>query len=236
MVSASKAKRLAAKAEKAAADGKEAKTKKTVVSRSKAGSKNASTAPSDAGDDSDASPTPSAKIDEVKRLTEQMDKHGLSDRITTGVLTSLEQSRDIKIGSASLVFHGRVLIQDTTLELSYGRRYGLLGANGCGKSTLLKAIDRREYPIPAHIDIYLLNEGAPPSDMGALEWVITEAENEMQRLDQLAERILEEDGPESPILMDLYDVGSFNIFHSNLPKLTAKNSSTAHGEDGSRNV
>ena len=236
MVSASKAKRLAAKAEKAAAEGKEGKVKKTVVSRSKAGSKNASTAPSDAGDDSDASPTPSTKIDEVKRLTEQMDKHGLSDRITTGVLTSLEQSRDIKIGSASLVFHGRVLIQDTTLELSYGRRYGLLGANGCGKSTLLKSIHKREYPVPAHIDVYLLNEGAPPSDMGALEWVVTEAQNEMHRLDQLAERILEEDGPESPILIDLYDVGSFNMFCPNPPKLAAKNFSTAHGEDGSRNV
>jgi ATP-binding cassette subfamily F protein 2 len=105
-----------------------------------------------------------------------------------------------------LVFHGRVLITDTTLELTYGRRYGLLGENGCGKSTLLKAIDKREYPVPDHVDIYLLNEGAPPSDLGALEWVVREAENEMERLDKEAERILEEDGPESPLLMDLYEV------------------------------
>lgn len=204
-VSASKQKRLAAKAEKA-----EAKGKKTVASRSKAGSKaasnNPSAAASEAGDDSDAPATSSSKMQEVKRLADQMDKHGLSDRVTTGVLNSLEQSRDVKIGSASLVFHGRVLIQDSTLELSYGRRYGLLGENGCGKSTLLKAIDKREFPIPEHVDIYLLNEGAPPSDLGALEWVVKEAQNEMDRLDHLAEKILEEDGPESPILLDLYDV------------------------------
>lgn len=203
-VSASKQKRLAAKAEKA-----EAKGKKTVASRSKAGSKaasnNPSAAASEAGDDSDAPATSSSKMQEVKRLADQMDKHGLSDRVTTGVLNSLEQSRDVKIGSASLVFHGRVLIQDSTLELSYGRRYGLLGENGCGKSTLLKAIDKREFPIPEHVDIYLLNEGAPPSDLGALEWVVKEAQNEMDRLDHLAEKILEEDGPESPILLDLYD-------------------------------
>lgn len=209
MVSASKAKRLAAK-EKAVVEGKA--PKKTVASRSKAGSKaaskNNSAAPSEAGDDSDGPATSASKMDEVKRLEEQMDKHGLSDRVTTGVLTSLQTSRDVKIGSASLVFHGRVLITDTTLELSYGRRYGLLGENGCGKSTLLKAIDKREFPIPQHVDIYLLNEGAPPSDLGALEWVVTEAQNEMDRLDHLAEKILEDEGPESPILMDLYDVST----------------------------
>ncbi|TVY80278.1 ABC transporter ATP-binding protein [Lachnellula suecica] len=213
MVSASKAAREA----KRAADGKA--PKKTVASRSKAGSKNASGASSVAGDetppllDGDGNPLPDEdqpatsgkKMDEVKRLADQMDKHGLSDRVTTGVLSSLKQSRDVKITSVSLVFHGRVLITDTTLELTYGRRYGLLGENGCGKSTLLKAIDKREYPVPEHIDIYLLNEGAPPSELGALEWVVREAENELERLDKQAEHILETDGPESPLLMDIYD-------------------------------
>lgn len=211
MVSASKEKRLAKKA----ADGKE---KKTVASRSKAGSKAGSKATSAAAsvngdetppelDDDDAPATAAAKMDDVKRLAEQMDKHGLSDRVTTGVLSSTQQSKDVKITSVSLTFHGRVLLTDTTLELSYGRRYGLLGENGCGKSTLLKAIDKREYPVPDHVDIYLLNEGAPPSDLGALEWVVKEAENEMERLDKLAEKLLEEEGPESPVLMDLYEVG-----------------------------
>jgi ATP-binding cassette subfamily F protein 2 len=214
MVSASKAAREA----KRAAEGKV--PKKTAASRAKAGSANQSGASSVNGDetppllDGDGNPLPSndqpatsaKKMEEVKRLAEQMDKFGLSDRVTTGVLSSLKSSRDVKITSASLVFHGRVLIHDTTLELTYGRRYGLLGENGCGKSTLLKAVDKREYPIPEHVDIYLLNEGAPPSELGALEWVVKEAENEMERLDKLAEQILEDEGPESPLLMDLYEV------------------------------
>jgi ATP-binding cassette, subfamily F, member 2 len=214
MVSASKAARDA----KRAAEGKA--PKKTVASRSKAGSKTASGASSVAGDetppllDGDGNPLPdedqpatsTKKMEEVKRLAEQMDKHGISDRVTTGVLSSLKTSKDVKITSVSLVFHGRVLITDSTLELNYGRRYGLLGENGCGKSTILKAIDKREYPVPETVDIYLLNEGAPPSDLGALEWVVKEAENEMERLDKLAETILEDEGPESPLLMDLYEV------------------------------
>lgn len=123
----------------------------------------------------------------------------------------MASSRDVKITSASLVFHGKVLFTDTTLELNYARRYGLLGENGCGKSTLLKAIDAREFPIPEHIDIYLLNEGAPPSELGALEWVVKEAENEMDRMEKLAEDILEKNGPEDPILEDLYEVSRVSI-------------------------
>ncbi|KAI0490313.1 ABC transporter ATP-binding protein ARB1 [Xylaria cf. heliscus] len=208
MVSASKEKRLAKKA----ADGKA--EKKTLVSRSKAGSKaaskNASAAGSAAGDDNPPDPndlpaTSEKDTEKVKRLADQKDSQGMSDRITTGVLASIPSSRDVKIISASLTFHGRVLLNETDLELTFGRRYGLLGENGCGKSTLMKAIAEREYPIPDHVDIYLLNQGAPPSDLGALEWVVKEAEKEMERLDKLAEQILEESGPDDPVLMDLYE-------------------------------
>ena len=216
MVSASKAARQA----KRAADGKE--PKKTLASKaaSQNASKNGSQNPSQAGSeassvngdetppmlDGDDDPIPGSQIsDKVSKLALQEDKDGISDRVTTGVLASQEASRDVKITSASLVFHGKVLFNDTTLEINYGRRYGLLGENGCGKSTLLKSIDKREFPFPDHIDIYLLNEGAEPSDTGALEWVVNQAEQEMKRLEDLSERILEDEGPDSPKLEDLYE-------------------------------
>lgn len=141
----------------------------------------------------------------IAKLKLQQDEHGISDRVTTGVLASLSTSRDIKVTSVSLVFHGKVLIQDTNLELNFGRRYGLLGENGCGKSTLLKAIAAREYPIPEQIDIYLLNEPAEPTEFSALEYVVREAEHELQRLEELVEKILEEEGPEAPALEDLHE-------------------------------
>ena len=217
MVSASKAARQAKRAE-AGTDTK----KKTLTSKAKAASKANSAVGSSASSVNGADTPPLLDEDgnplneeerkkqaEIEKLSQQMDKSGISDRVTTGVLASLEASRDVKITSVSLVFHGKVLITDTTLEMNYSRRYGLLGENGCGKSTLLKAIAAREYPIPEHVDIYLLNEGAPKTDLGALEWVVREAENEMNRLDRLAEDILEKSGPEDPVLMDIYEVGVF---------------------------
>jgi ATP-binding cassette subfamily F protein 2 len=159
--SSSKEKRLAKKAAEGKLKGKKGVKKNEEPELDANGNPIQDDAPATSGD----------KLDEVKRLADQMDKHGISDRVTTGVLASTQTSKDVKITSTSLVFHGRVLITDSTLELSYGRRYGLLGENGCGKSTFLKAIAAREYPIPEHLDIYLLNEGAPPSDLGALEWL-----------------------------------------------------------------
>ncbi|ODV57956.1 ATP-binding cassette family ATPase ARB1 [Ascoidea rubescens DSM 1968] len=144
-------------------------------------------------------------INDLSNLDLQKDKHGLSDRVTTGVLDSLETSRDIKLSSISLLFHGKVLISDSNLELNFGRRYGLLGANGCGKSTFLKSIAAREFPIPEFIDIYLLNQPAIASDFSALDYVINEAKLELKRLEDLLEHTLINDGPESPILDDLYE-------------------------------
>jgi len=214
MVSASKAARQAKRAAEGKDPKKPSKTLKSKLDRSEPNStdvsKNASKASSVNGDVGDGE-APMLDADEefidekVKKLALQEDKDGLSDRVTTGVLASQEASRDVKISSASLVFHGRVLFNDTTIEVNFGRRYGLLGENGCGKSTLLKAIDKREFPFPEHIDIYLLNEGAPPSTYGALEWVVKQAEEELQRMEKLAEDILERDGPESPLLDDLYE-------------------------------
>jgi ATP-binding cassette subfamily F protein 2 len=214
MVSASKAARQARRAAEGKDPKKPSKTLKSKLDRSEPNStdasKNASKASSVNGDVGDTG-APMLDADEefidekVKKLALQEDKDGLSDRVTTGVLASQEASRDVKISSASLVFHGRVLFNDTTIEVNFGRRYGLLGENGCGKSTLLKAIDKREFPFPEHIDIYLLNEGAPPSTYGALEWVVKQAEEELQRMEKLAEDILEREGPDSPLLEDLYE-------------------------------
>ena len=202
MVSASKAARDAKRAEAGKAPKKTLAQKKAEKSAAASGA----TTPLIDADGQALNDDGQKVIDEIKKLELQEDADGISDRVTTGVVAALDDSRYVKITSASLVFHGKVLFNDTTIEVNYGRRYGLLGENGCGKSTLLKAINAREFPFPDHIDIYLLNEGAPVTDLGALEWVVKQAEAELARLEKLVETILEDSGPEDPRLEEIYEV------------------------------
>ena len=103
-------------------------------------------------------------------------------RTVTGVLSSRPTSRDIKIDGFSMGVNGSELIQDCTIELTIGRRYGLLGQNGCGKTNFLQCLAHREVPIPDHMDLYHLCEEAAPTDRTALETVVDYIKDEVNRL------------------------------------------------------
>ncbi|KAL7747447.1 ABC transporter ATP-binding protein arb1 [Sorochytrium milnesiophthora] len=126
-----------------------------------------------------------------------------TQRSCTGVLTSHVDSRDIRIESFTMNFHGVPLIQDSTIELNYGRRYGLIGENGSGKSTFLKALAARDVEFPRHIDVYLLDSEYPPTDLSSLEAVIQDAQHEIARLEAEMETLLAEN-PDSPRLEHIY--------------------------------
>ncbi|XP_062082196.1 ABC transporter F family member 1 [Humulus lupulus] len=128
----------------------------------------------------------------------------ISDRTCTGVLCSHPLSRDIRIESLSVTFHGHDLIVDSELELNYGRRYGLLGLNGCGKSTLLNAIGHRELPVPEHMDIYHLSREIEASDMSSLEAVIS-CDEEKIKLEKEVELLSAQDDGGGEQLERIYE-------------------------------
>ncbi|KNE59670.1 hypothetical protein AMAG_18400 [Allomyces macrogynus ATCC 38327] len=161
MVSASKAKRLAKRG--GAADKKD---KKGAAS----------------GADEVAAGLAKVNFNGGDSTNDELQAHML--RTSTGVLTSMKSSRDVRIEGFTLSCFGKVLISETTIELNFGRRYGLLGEN---------------------VDIYMLAEPAPPTDMTGLEWVLEEAHKELKRLEEQADEILTTEGPEDPVLQDIYD-------------------------------
>jgi ATP-binding cassette subfamily F protein 2 len=123
----------------------------------------------------------------------------VEDLSVTSVLLSQPDSRDIHLGSVTLLYCGQMLVENEQIELNYGNRYGLLGVNGCGKSTLMRALASGEFPIPKWVDIHLLSEEVQPSDMSALEAVIEETKREIERLEDLQMKLLEVN-PDSPQL------------------------------------
>nr|GMD22671.1 ABC transporter F family member 1 [Ipomoea batatas]GMD24086.1 ABC transporter F family member 1 [Ipomoea batatas]GMD27251.1 ABC transporter F family member 1 [Ipomoea batatas] len=140
----------------------------------------------------------------VDNLANGVGELQISDRTCTGVLCSHPLSRDVRIESLSLTFHGHELIVDSELELNYGRRYGLLGLNGCGKSTLLTAIGYRELPIPEHMDIYHLSREIEASDMSSLEAVIC-CDEERLKLEKEAEALAGQDDGGGERLDHIYE-------------------------------
>ncbi len=98
-------------------------------------------------------------------------------------------SRDIKIEQYTLSFHGRLLIEDATIELNWGQRYGLLGANGSGKSTFLSSLFARDVEIPDHVDVYLLNSEAEPLECTAVEYIIGSARERVAKIEAEIEKL-----------------------------------------------
>jgi len=111
----------------------------------------------------------------------------------TGVLTSRANSRDVRMEQVTIGLFGKELIQDATLQINYGRRYGLIGANGSGKTSLLAAIAARELPVPDHIDIWFVHREAEPEHITALQAVIDVGAKEYARLEDITQKLMEED-------------------------------------------
>lgn len=123
----------------------------------------------------------------------------------TGNLESRPRALDVIIGGFSMTAHGQELVKDTSIEMTIGRRYGLIGRNGSGKTTFLRCLADRDVPIPDHIDIFMLEEEAPKTDMTPLEYVLAQMKTQVARLEKEAEELTEELGPEHDLVTDIYE-------------------------------
>lgn len=144
-------------------------------------------------------------VTELAAQFERVELEMAQYRSCTGVLASHPRSRDLKVDSFTVTFHGAEIVSDTMLEFNSGRRYGLVGLNGSGKSTLLQAIANREVPIPEHIDIFLLSREIAASDKTALQAVL-DVDAVRLRLEREAEELAHMDDHEAvDKLMDVYE-------------------------------
>ncbi len=106
----------------------------------------------------------------------------------------------IKIPEFSLSFAGLTLLENTTLTLAFGRRYGFIGANGLGKSTLLRHISQRLLPgIPKNIQILHVEQEVDASTKTPLESVI-EADEERTKLLEEQKQLEDEKKAEEDML------------------------------------
>ena len=94
----------------------------------------------------------------------QVQEYSSSPLLTITPTTGLH--RDIKISGFSMSLKGNELISDCSIELTVGRRYGLIGQNGCGKTNFLQALANRDVSTasnPWRLSVLSLHSCVPKS-------------------------------------------------------------------------
>ncbi|KAI3896320.1 hypothetical protein MKW92_022073 [Papaver armeniacum] len=94
--------------------------------------------------------------------------------------------KDITVENFSVSAQGRLLLQDTSVKISHGKRYGLVGPNGTGKSTLLKLLAWRKIPVPKNIDVLLVEQEVVGDEKSALEAVVSANEELVKLREEVA--------------------------------------------------
>ncbi|XP_010507437.1 PREDICTED: ABC transporter F family member 4-like [Camelina sativa] len=153
-----------------------------------------------------------AQIAKTKRSLED-DRDAYT--VVIGSKTSLLEGQDkasanvryINIDSFSVSCRGKVLLSDTSVKISHGKRYGLFGPNGMGKSTLLKLLAWRKIPVPKNIDVLLVDQEAVGNEKSAMDAVLS-ANEELVKLREETEALNKNDGGDTDNgekLSELYD-------------------------------
>ena len=82
------------------------------------------------------------------------------------------RSNDIIVNEFSISLGAKKLVNNASLKIIGGRRYGLIGSNGKGKTTLLKHIYERKLSIPDHLNILYVDQEIEGSDLSAYQTVL----------------------------------------------------------------
>lgn len=90
----------------------------------------------------------------------------------TGDGDSTLSATDIKVHNMTIRAKGKILLENTTLTIAAGRRYGLVGPNGKGKSTVMRMIARRQVPVPENLDVLLVEQEVVGTEDSALASVV----------------------------------------------------------------
>jgi ATP-binding cassette subfamily F protein 1 len=95
--------------------------------------------------------------------------------------SAIANARDIKVEGFSVAARGKDLLLNTSLTISHGHRYGLVGPNGKGKTSLMKLLVSKQLPVPESMDVLMVEQEVHADKRSALSAVI-ESDAELVQL------------------------------------------------------
>ncbi|EFX04290.1 elongation factor 3 [Grosmannia clavigera kw1407] len=111
-----------------------------------------------------------------------------------------EEGEDLCNCTFSLAYGAKILLNQTSLRLKRGQRYGLCGPNGSGKSTLMRAINNEQvegFPKQSEVKTVFVEHDLDSADteMTTIEWTMKKlAEAKVDVSKEQVEKQLEEFG------------------------------------------
>jgi len=108
--------------------------------------------------------------DEPRQFQSRENLEGFS--LVIGDNSSSGDHRNIKVENFTISAYKKKLFDNISVNLSYGKHYGLIAPNGKGKSTLLNHIVKRILPINSDLDMLLVEQEAKASDKSILQYVL----------------------------------------------------------------
>lgn len=112
---------------------------------------------------------------------------------------------DILVEKVDISYQGNAILENATLNLVTGHRYGLVGPNGCGKSTLLRVLGCKEIPFPSHVDRYYVSQEVEASDISAID-VVLSVDKEREQLESELEELMMADQENENVLHRMEEI------------------------------
>jgi len=105
-----------------------------------------------------------------------------------GVRGDVNSYTNIHLSNVTLQFAGNELLRSSTIQITGGHRYGLVGRNGVGKSTLLRRLSAHAIPgIPHDLRILLVNQQVDGGDETVLDHLLQADKNRVALLKEQEE-------------------------------------------------
>lgn len=112
---------------------------------------------------------------------------------------------DVLVEKVDISYQGNSILENATLNMVAGHRYGLVGPNGCGKSTLLRVLGCNEIPFPSHVDRYYVSHEVEASDNSALD-VVLSVDKERESLESELEELVIADQEDENVLHRMEEI------------------------------
>jgi len=136
----------------------------------------------DAGDMSLREKESKRKLDTITFTIEAMKKQRKTPPFVVVHGRDANYKMDVHVNNVSIIIGGKTLLENATLKLTHGRKYGLIGRNGIGKTTLLNMIARKEVEgFPNHLHVLHVEQEIEPEDKTVLTHIL-ECDTERDRL------------------------------------------------------